>query len=58
MTLSVGCYIIGKIGVTLSVDVTLLGVTLSGVTGPGPLVLYCTNRIPIGIPLYWGSSQA
>ncbi len=34
VTISVSCYIIGKFGVTLSVDVTLLGVvTLSGVTG-------------------------
>ncbi len=35
VTLSVSCYIIGKFGVTVSVDVTLHGVvTLSGVTGP------------------------
>ena len=34
ITLIVSCYIIGKFGVTLSVDVTLLGVaTLSGITG-------------------------
>ena len=34
VTLSVSCYIIGKFGVTVSVDVTLYAVvTLSGVTG-------------------------
>ncbi len=37
VTISVSCYIIGKFGVTLSVDVTLLGVvTLTGVTGSSP----------------------